>query len=363
MKIVISILIACLILNLTYIGILEAAGNPIPPKKPGNSNPPPPSGNPGGSQKPAPAPGPKPGSAPDPSSTPKPSNQENQNKKTNTDTTVEELVINWQGDSLTAALKASAKEKKITFVYFYFNPEKELFPPNYDPRLKKCSVDQYIFTKIHAKNYKDKTGKICLIDLVNADFFADNKLPMNAIAVALDIYGNMLDKLALPLTPVKIINFLDAAERKFSNNTNDLNKRCDKALGLLQDADSPIVKDKDKKIQDAIKILAEISKNELKGYEVIKKARDKLTELNDKAIRECAEILKDYATWEKDLQDPKAVTPELEKVLDVYKGLPAEQSIKDDIKSIKEGKIPEWVTKEIDKDKQKAAEEPAAKDK
>jgi len=59
--------------------------------------------------------------------------------------------------------------------------------------------------------------------------------------------------------------------------------------------------------------------------------------------------MKEYSTLDKELRDPKSITPQLEKLMKIYKGLPIEQDIKDDMKDIKDGKIPEKVTSELEK--------------
>lgn len=321
---------------------------PPPPSKPPDQNPPAKSG-------------PAPDKPPDtsPSSSPDSQNDPGINPNTNTNSdTPNNIKINWQGDSISAAIKIASKELKVIFIYFYFDQVKEQFPSNFDPRLQAYSVDRYVFTKIFVVTFLDKDNKLCIADQTTAAFFQKNKLPLAAVGVVLDPYGNMLDKIAPPLGGPKMIPFLDAAEKKFHNTESNLSARYDKADQLLAGTDLPSAKDKDKHISDAIKILTEIAKSPLVGYDVIKKASARLDELNDKAVKEYMDILKEYAAEDKDSRDPKEITPKLEKVMKTYAGLPVEKELKDAIKDVKVGKIPDKVLKEMEQEKHNKNPEP-----
>jgi hypothetical protein len=197
---------------------------------------------------------------------------------------------------------------------------------------------------------------VYIVDPVTASFFEKNKLVLLApIAVALDPYGNLLDKLSPPMLANKIVTFLDAAERKFIDIQADLDKRYEKAEKLLKDSENASGKDREsirgRAISDAIKTLQGIIKTLNEGNETVKKASDRLDVLNEKGVGEYSILLKNYASLEMELRDPKNVVPDLEKVMNIYKGLPVEQEIQDAIKGVKEGKIPERILKEIEQEK------------
>ena len=198
---------------------------------------------------------------------------------------------------------------------------------------------------------KDKKGKIFIADPVNASFFDKYKLSFSPIAVALDPYGNLLDKLLPQMTSSKILSFLDTAEKKFIEIQTYLNRRYDGVEKLLIQMESASGKEKEstriKIIQKVIKILQEIIKTQFEGYEAITKSHAKLDSINQKAKTEYSNILKDYVALDKECQKPESIIPELEKVMKIYKGLQVEQKIKDGIKDIKEGENPERILEEI----------------
>ena len=264
----------------------------------------------------------------------------------------DEVELNWQSETISAAIQTASSDKKIILIYFYFNYEKEQFPANYDTKLQKYSQERAVFAKMFVVTDKDKKGKIWIMDTATASFFDKNKLPFSAVALALDPYGNLMDKMVLPITISKIMPFLDAAQKKFIGIQTDLDKRYDKAEKLLKEAESNSGKDKEnariRTISEAIKTLKEIIKTPYEGYEAIKKSYDKSDNVNEKARKEYLALLKDYVALEKELQDPVNVVPELEKVMNTYKGLPVEQEIQGVIKNVKEGKIPENILKEIE---------------
>lgn len=264
----------------------------------------------------------------------------------------DEVKLNWQAETISAAIQTASSDKKIIFIYFYFNHEKEQFPANYDTKLQKYSQERAVFANIFVMTDKDKKGKIWIMDTATASFFDRNKLPFSAVAAALDPYGNLMDKMMPTITISKIMPFLDAAEKKFIGIRTDLDKRYDKAEKLLKEAELNSGKDKEnartRTISEAIKILKEIIKIPCEGYETIKKSYDKLNDVNEKSRKEYLALLKDYVSLEKELQDPVNVVPELEKVMNTYKGLPVEQEIQDVIKNVKEGKITENTLKEIE---------------
>jgi len=267
-----------------------------------------------------------------------------------------EVQLDWQGGGITSVIQTASIQKRIIFVYFYFDNAKEQFPANYDTKLQKYSQERAVFADIFVVTTKDKKGKVRIVDNFTASFFDKNKLPFSAIAFALDPYGNILDKMLPIITISKIMPFLDAAEKKFIGIQTDLDKRYDRAEKLLKEAELNSGKDKESDririISESIKALQEIIKTGYEGYEATKKSYEKLDNLNERARQEYLALLKDYASLEKELQDPVNVVPELEKVMNTYKGLPVEQEIKDVINAVKKGEIPP-LPKEPDKEEPK----------
>jgi hypothetical protein len=264
----------------------------------------------------------------------------------------EVLELNWQFDSLSSAINAATHDEKVVFVYFYFNKDKEVFPANYDAKLQKLSDEKYIFAKVLVVTDKDKEGRVFISD-GNDSFFKENKLALSYIGVALDPYGNLMDKLSPPMSAPKITPFMENAEKKYNSILTDLNNRYERADKMLSEIESTPEKDKEiremKLIPEATKILLSIANSDYEGYQAKDKANDKLVEINKDGRTEYLKLMKEYGTLDKELRDPKSITPQLEKLMKIYKGLPIEQDIKDDMKDIKDGKIPEKVTSELEK--------------
>ncbi|HLD36466.1 MAG TPA: hypothetical protein VJC37_07065, partial [Planctomycetota bacterium] len=262
------------------------------------------------------------------------------------------LELNWQADTVSSAVNIATRDKKSVFVYFYFNKDKEDFPANYDAKFKKMSDEKYIFAKILVVTEKDKNGRVFISD-ENETFFKNNKLMPSCIGVALDPYGNLMDKLPPPMSAPKVMPFMDNADKKYNYILADLDNRYERADKALADIENTPDKDKQnrrlKLMPEVIKTLMGIVNSDYEGYKVIEKANAKLGEINKDSRVEYMNLMKEYAVLDVELRDPKSVTPELEKLMKTYKGLPLEQEIKDALKDIKDGKIPENVVKELEK--------------
>ncbi|MDI6789049.1 MAG: hypothetical protein QME51_11815, partial [Planctomycetota bacterium] len=237
-------------------------------------------------------------------------------RDTGTPKDADALALNWQAEQIIPAVKSAAKDKKVIFIYFYFNKEKEDFPPNYDKKLVKESEEKYIFAKVLVSTYKNtKTGKILISD-DNAEFFVKHKIPLSPIGVALDPYGNLMDKLAPPMSAPKIIPFLNSAEKKYLSLENDFNTRYNNGEKLLNEIESATGDEKERKrtknTPETIKLLQGITKTEYEGYPAIKKSETKLKELNKRATKEYSEMVKNYTFLDEELRNPKTITPELE---------------------------------------------------
>ncbi|MEW6027641.1 MAG: hypothetical protein AB1599_10170 [Planctomycetota bacterium] len=330
-------LIVFLLLSVVNLDVLGAGGRPAPAPKP--PSPPKPLNPP---QRP-------------PSNNPSPSGGSSGGSSGSDSGTAAEAPdvaeLNWQADSLSAAVNTATHDKKVAFVYFYFK-DKEDFPANYDTKLQKLSNETYLFAKIFVATDKDKNGRMFISD-GNAEFFDKNKLPQSTIAVALDPYGNLLDKLVPPMSAPKIIPFMENADKKYKYILNDLNGRYEKADKMLSEIESAPEKDKEVKkmklIPEAAKTLLSVVNGGYEGYPVIEKANGKLGELDAEGRVEYLKLMKEYAAMDKELRDPKSVIPGMEKVVKIYKGLPVEQEIRDAMKDVKEKNIPEKAARELEK--------------
>jgi hypothetical protein len=122
---------------------------------------------------------------------------------------------------------------------------------------------------------------------------------------------------------------------------------------MLEEMESTPDKDKEirkiKLIPEAIKVLFSIVNSGYEGYKSVEKANAKLVELNEDGRAEYLKLMKEYAALDKELRDPKSVTPEMEKLMKIYKGLTVEQEIRDAMKDVKEKNIPEKASQELAK--------------
>jgi len=167
-------------------------------------------------------------------------------------------AVNWRAESLASAVIMATKENKVIFAYFYFNKESGQFPVNPDAALQKCSDETCIFAKIPVTTNKDKSGKLFISD-GNARFFKENRLALSAIGIALDPYGNLIDKLSPPLSSAKIISLLEKSGKKFNALQNELKDilkiaRARTFAGDSEDADIQDVKKKLNTIKNDIKM-------------------------------------------------------------------------------------------------------------
>ncbi|MBI5779054.1 MAG: hypothetical protein HZA49_06320 [Planctomycetes bacterium] len=343
-------LIMFLAFNVINLEVSGAGGRPAPAPRPA-------------APKPAPAPKPyNPPQKPPSSNNPGTGGSTGSGSSSGTAADAPEILeLNWQADTLSSAINTASHEKKVVFVYFYFNKDKEDFPANYDAKLQKLSSEKYIFAKILVVTDKDKNGRVFISD-GNASFFEKHKLAHSAIGVAFDPYGNLMDKLAPPMSAPKIVPFMENAEKKYESILTDLDNRYERADKMFSELESTPEKDKElrkgKLIPEATKTLLSIVNSIYEGYQSVEKANTKLGELNEDGRAEYLKLMKEYALLDKELRDPKSVTPEMEKLMKIYKGLPVEQEIKDAMKDVKEKNIPEKAVKELEK----PAAPPASKD-
>jgi hypothetical protein len=372
-KMFITILIGvAMFLIITNIDTFIFADKKLPAPAKAPPSPPPPSETPSTSSAPsapsAPSsPQPSDASTKPPSGTATPSNKTGIGQRSSSPAEARELPLNWQSESLSSALKiaSSTDTTKVVFVYFYFNKRKEEFPPNHDTKLQTYSQERFVFTKVFVTTFiekKDpkKKGQVVIEDKTVAEFFEKHKLAFSCIAVALDPYGNLMNKLTGPYTSTQIIPFLDVAEKKYISIKTDLDKRYEKTEKLSTELEkTPEEKESTrvKIIGEIIKTLLEIVKSPYQGYGVITKSQAKLDAINENVKTEYTKLIKEHASLEKELQDPQDIIPKLEKMTKTYKDLPVSEEIKTVIKDINDGKIPEDIQKELEKEKQALAQD------
>jgi hypothetical protein len=246
------------------------------------------------------------------------------NQKNNSST--EELTIKWQADSLSEATAIATKQKKVIYVYFYFQ-SKDDFPANFNANLKWYSEARAIFSKIFVKT--DRKNKI--VDPELAEFFTQHKLPNSNIGVSLDYYGNFLATVS-SITGKVIPTSIDDADEKMADIERDLDQRYEDATQLE--------KTKDKKIPDVIKAYQQITLEGYKGYPAIEKAKAKLKTLDTDATNEHNSIIRAYYVKPEDKRDPKDAIKKLEVILQTYKGLLAENLIQSSLNTFKKGEVP-----------------------
>lgn len=239
--------------------------------------------------------------------------------------TMEETPINWQGAAIKEALEIAKPNKRVVFIYFYFNSKDE-FPANYDTKLAEYSDKRAVFSKIFVRT--DTKGKIVEPEIT--EFFTKNKLSAATVTVLLDYYGNLLFSAPGQMQSDKIMATIDTGDKKACDIESDFTKRYEKAEKL----------EKEKKTADLIKALQQIVNDKNQGYPAIEKSRTKLDELDKAAVEEHNKIIKAYAGAPEEERDKDKTAKELENLQKTYKGLPAEKTIQQSIGQIKKGEIP-----------------------
>ncbi|MFH1227825.1 MAG: zf-HC2 domain-containing protein [Planctomycetota bacterium] len=231
----------------------------------------------------------------------------------------------WYNESLENIIQDASSKKRLVLVYFYFS-SRDYFPENRDDTLMRYSIERALFTRIFVPT--DKSGKIT--DLTISELFNKNKLSHSAQCVVLDYYGNLIHKVISPIGTNKITAAIDEANKKVTDIESSLSKSYAKAEKLGAEG----------KIANKIKTLQDIIKTGYVGYESIKQARADLDALNQQAITAMNDIINEYIKVEEYDQDPDKAIKELELILQNYKGLSAEKELKEAIKQIKEGQLP-----------------------
>ena len=231
----------------------------------------------------------------------------------------------WYLAELEEIIRHAQSAKHLVVVYFYFS-NKDYFPKNRDEALMRYSLERGLFTRVFVRT--ENNGKIS--DPALEALFNKHKLTHSAQCVVLDCYGNLVQKVPPPVATNKITAAIDAADKKVADIEALLNKDFAKAEELAQN----------NKIQEQIKTLKKIINTGYRGYATIEQSRNKLDELNQRALATRDDIIKNYMEVDEDDQEPDKAIKELESVIQTYKGLPAEKELKDNIKGIKESQTP-----------------------
>ncbi|MBI4713024.1 MAG: hypothetical protein HY762_06975 [Planctomycetes bacterium] len=239
--------------------------------------------------------------------------------------TMEETPINWRGATIKEALKIAKPNKRVVFIYFYFNSKDE-FPANYDAKLAEYSDKRAVFSKIFVRT--DTKGKI--VEPEVTEFFAKHKLSAATVTVLLDYYGNLLFSAPGQMQADKIMSTIDTGDKKACDIESDFNKRYEKAEKL----------EKEKKTADLIKALQQIVNDKNQCYPAIDKSRAKLDELDKAATQEHNKIVKAYGDTPEEERDKDKTAKELENLQKAYKGLPVEKLLQQSISQIKKGETP-----------------------
>ncbi|MFH1228501.1 MAG: hypothetical protein V1701_11455 [Planctomycetota bacterium] len=251
--------------------------------------------------------------------------------------------INWQAASLVKALSAAKTQKKILYVYFYFE-NKEEFPSNYDETLKTYSEERAVFAKVFVKT--DTKNKI--VDPDAAEFFAKNKFSNATTQAIIDCYGNFLSTV-ISVAFNKITAAIDAGDKKTADIESDLNTRLEKA--------QKIESAKEKKMPDIIKAYQQIASDKYQGYPAVEKAQKKIREINRSAVEEHNKLVKEYLKTAEDEREPDALAAKLEELKKTYKGLPCEKDIQENLAALKKGALPQAIA-EPEPEPAPAKEEP-----
>ncbi|MFH1227580.1 MAG: zf-HC2 domain-containing protein [Planctomycetota bacterium] len=230
----------------------------------------------------------------------------------------------WYTGSLEDIIQEACSKKRLVLVYFYFS-SRDSFPKNPDETLMRYSRERALFTQICVQI--DKNGKI--IEPKISEIFNKNKLNSSAQCVILDYYGNLIEKVTSMGTN-KITAAIDSADKDIVEIESALSKNYAKAEKFGGE----------KKTAEQIKALRDIINKGYVGYETIKQAHNDLEALNQQAIDAKSAILAKYIDVDEYDADPDTAVKELETLIKTYKGLPAENDLREAIKVIKKSQAP-----------------------
>jgi hypothetical protein len=251
-------------------------------------------------------------------------NNSSSSSSSSSGSTVDEVGIKWKTNKFDESSNLRQKEKKPLYIYFYFS-EKEKFPPNYDKELLKYSEEKAVFANVFVE--VNKKGEIT--DEKIGEFYKNNRLSKSGVAVILDKYGNLMEKLSISSPSSMILDAFERAEQKTEESKKDLSKRWDK-----------VKKHKEKENKaEMIKELNQIIKNNnWRGYEVFVAAEKELNGLNEPLNLRLKEITRKYMAGDRnDESNRKETVAQLEDLRKESKDLPAETAIQAAIEKAKKG--------------------------
>jgi len=262
----------------------------------------------------------------------------------------EEHKVTWRTDDFAEAFAIARKERQLLFLYLYFK-DKEDLPPNYDRELRKCSENRAVFAKVLVRT--DSKGEIYEKEIAN--FYKRNKISNGPIALILDHYGNLLNKLTIPTNSTQIIDTIENADKKIIDIEKDLNKRWERVKELQ----------KKEKQTEVLKDLNQIIKTNWRGYKAFVNAQKELDKLNKPYDDKFKEIIKTYLNAKESERDKEGIIKQLENLIKEVKDLPVEACAKEARDKIKKDELPQLDEDEpVDEEEEKEEKDkPPSKDK
>lgn len=242
-----------------------------------------------------------------------------------------ENEVRFLQETIDGALAHARQEKKLLVCYLYYwndrIPALLSYVVNQNTSNRIYALKHAVFSKVLIR--RDRTGAV--IDKKIADFLTACKLPHHLTEpylVILDQFGNLLEKLTLPLNKRSFISSLKKAIRKAQKIERDLKNRYRKVTQLRKKGEEAA----------AIKELKAIINTNWQGYEYFEKARQDLDELNESVKHRLKEIIKDYLAEAKEDRDQEAILFFLKDMAKTYKDLEISKKIKATINLIEEDK-------------------------
>jgi hypothetical protein len=231
-------------------------------------------------------------------------------------------IIGWRCDDIDKALTIAGKEKKLILMYFYLK-EKEDFPVKCDKNLRKYADWKVVFTKFFVR-LNDKSE---ISDERIRKIHERNKLPKSSGALILDQFGNLIEKISIPVNAQTLTGAFDKAEKTIKEREKILAKQWEKVEHQQKKENKP----------EMIKELIKIIKTDWQGYEVFINAQKLFDCINTEFTDKHYEIIREYLKINEKERDKDAVILKLQNLLKESSGFPVEALIKETIEKIKKG--------------------------
>lgn len=229
--------------------------------------------------------------------------------------------ITWRTDDFSKAFTIAYEEKKLLFLYLFFKPEDD-FSIKYDKVLSKYSSERLIFVELYVRT--DSKGEIS--DEKIKDLFKKNNLTKGNIALILDPYGNLIDKLPVSNSSAPIVAAIDKAGKKWTEIEKDLTGKWNKIKKLRT---------------DLIKELNSLVKNNWQGYEAVLNAQKELDKLSKPFADKYKEIITNYMAIDQEKRNTNKTIKQLEDLAAECEDLPISATIKETIAKMKKGELPQ----------------------